>query len=158
MLKKLHPLKFINDCWTFMEIKQWMWAQWSGWCVTAMFWAVLHSSQLMKWTPWTAHSRKSKDYDQGTFYELYVRCSELETMLVMLEYRNVCARWVPWMLTQEHKNHKRLSGPAGLSCHTYHIVRKLFLDDAAIATEKVGCFCWSIFFSLLTMICTLCQV
>jgi hypothetical protein len=23
----------------------------------------------------------------------------------MLEYRKVCATWVPWMLTQEHKDH-----------------------------------------------------
>ena len=35
--KKWHTLTCISICWTFMEIKQWMWAQWgSGWCVSAV--------------------------------------------------------------------------------------------------------------------------
>ena len=29
----------------------------------------------------------------------------LEPMLAMLEYRRVCAKWVPWMLIQEQKEH-----------------------------------------------------
>jgi hypothetical protein len=37
--------------------------------------------------------------------ELNVGFSVLETMLAMLEYRKVCDRWVPRMLTQEHKDH-----------------------------------------------------
>ena len=32
--KKLHPLIFTDTCWMFMEIKQWMSAQWSSW----VFW------------------------------------------------------------------------------------------------------------------------
>ena len=28
MWKKLHSLTFTDACWTFVEIKQWMWAQW----------------------------------------------------------------------------------------------------------------------------------
>ena len=28
MWKKWHPLTFTDACWTFMETKQWMWAQW----------------------------------------------------------------------------------------------------------------------------------
>ena len=37
MWKKWHPLTFINACWAFIEIKQWVWAQWgSGWCISAM--------------------------------------------------------------------------------------------------------------------------
>jgi len=29
-------LTFIDDCWLFKEIKQWMWAQWGGgWCISA---------------------------------------------------------------------------------------------------------------------------
>jgi len=37
MWKKWHPLTFIDACWTFMETKQWMWAQWgSRWCFSAM--------------------------------------------------------------------------------------------------------------------------
>jgi len=35
--KKWHTLTFIGACWTLMEIKQWMWAQWgSGWSVSAV--------------------------------------------------------------------------------------------------------------------------
>jgi len=44
--------------------------------------------------------------------ELYIGFSALETMMATLEYRKVCARWVPQMLTQEHKEHcASLSGP-----------------------------------------------
>ena len=33
--KKLHPLTFIDSCWTFMEIKQWV--EWgSGWCISTV--------------------------------------------------------------------------------------------------------------------------
>jgi len=37
--------------------------------------------------------------------ELNISCNALETMVAMLEYRKFCARWVPRMLTQEHKEH-----------------------------------------------------
>ena len=37
MRKKWHSLTFTNTCWTFMETKQWMWAQWwGGWCISAV--------------------------------------------------------------------------------------------------------------------------
>jgi len=33
--KKWHPLTFTDACETFVETKQWVWAQWgSGWCVS----------------------------------------------------------------------------------------------------------------------------
>ena len=35
--------------------------------------------------------------------ELNIGCNALETLVTTLEYRKVCARWVPRMLTQEHK-------------------------------------------------------
>jgi len=38
--------------------------------------------------------------------ELNIGCNALETMVATLEYRKVCARWVPQMLTQEHKEHR----------------------------------------------------
>jgi hypothetical protein len=38
--------------------------------------------------------------------ELNVGFNALETMLATLEYREVCARWVPWKLTQERKDHR----------------------------------------------------
>ena len=37
--------------------------------------------------------------------ELNISFNVLEMMMAMLEYRKVCARWVPQMLTQEHKEH-----------------------------------------------------
>jgi len=38
--------------------------------------------------------------------ELNIGCNALETMVAKLEYCNVCARWVPRMLTQEHKEQR----------------------------------------------------
>jgi hypothetical protein len=37
--------------------------------------------------------------------ELNIGFSALGMMLATLEYHKVCARWVMWMLTQEHKDH-----------------------------------------------------
>jgi len=35
--KKMHPFTLISTCWTFVETKQWMWAQWgSGWSIPAV--------------------------------------------------------------------------------------------------------------------------
>ena len=35
--KSLFPLTFVEACWTFIEIKHWMWAQWGdGWCISAV--------------------------------------------------------------------------------------------------------------------------
>ena len=38
--------------------------------------------------------------------ELNIGFSALETMVATLEYRKVCARWVPRMLIQGHKEHR----------------------------------------------------
>jgi len=38
--------------------------------------------------------------------ELNIDFSALETMVATLEYRKVCARWVPRMLKQEHKEQR----------------------------------------------------
>jgi len=40
------------------------------------------------------------------FTELNIGCNALEAMVATLEYRKVCARWVPRMLTQEHEEHR----------------------------------------------------
>lgn len=48
--------------------------------------------------------------------EEHVRFTALETMLALLEYRKVCARWVPQMLTQEHK-YRRMQVYHGLLYH-----------------------------------------
>jgi len=39
---------------------------------------------------------------QGNCTDLNTGFSVLETMVTMLEYHKVCARWIPQMLTQEH--------------------------------------------------------
>ena len=45
MWKKWHPLTFIDACWTFVETKQWMWAQWGGgWCVSTVATAMWKTS------------------------------------------------------------------------------------------------------------------
>ena len=50
--KRLHPLIFINACWTFMETKQWMVTQWGdGWCIPAMVmetWKTSHISNSQR--------------------------------------------------------------------------------------------------------------
>jgi len=38
--------------------------------------------------------------------ELNIGFFALETIVATLEYRKVCTRWVPQMLTQEHKEHR----------------------------------------------------
>jgi len=38
--------------------------------------------------------------------ELNIGFSALETMVATLEYRKVCARWVPRIITQEHKERR----------------------------------------------------
>jgi len=38
--------------------------------------------------------------------ELNISCNALEAMVATLEYCKNCARWVPRMLTQEHKEHR----------------------------------------------------
>jgi len=38
--------------------------------------------------------------------ELNIGCNALETVVATLEYRKVCARSVPFMFTQEHKEHR----------------------------------------------------
>jgi hypothetical protein len=70
------------------------------------------------------------------YMELNVRFSALGTMLAMLEYHIVFAMWVPWMLTQECKDHLNasLSGPVGLPYHSHHIVRKRFPCNDAVIT------------------------
>ena len=48
MRKRLHPLTFINVCWTFMETIQWMLAQWcGGWHVSAVATATWKTSHVL---------------------------------------------------------------------------------------------------------------
>jgi len=36
-VEKMQQLSFTDVCWTFLEDKEWMWAQWgSGWCISAV--------------------------------------------------------------------------------------------------------------------------
>ena len=44
--KKWHSLSFINACWTFMETKKWMWAQWDR---AFQLWQQQHERQATFW-------------------------------------------------------------------------------------------------------------
>ena len=49
MQKKLHSLTFFDAWWTFMETKQWVWAQWGGeWCISTV--ATVTWNTLKVWT------------------------------------------------------------------------------------------------------------
>ena len=48
MLKKWHPLAFIDACWMSMETKQWVWAQWGGgWCISTVVTAMWKTSRVL---------------------------------------------------------------------------------------------------------------
>ena len=46
MQKKWHPLTFVDICWMFIETKQWIWAQWGGWCISAVVTAMGKTSHI----------------------------------------------------------------------------------------------------------------
>jgi histone-lysine N-methyltransferase SETMAR len=90
-----------------------MWAQLGNW--------VVHFSsgdRPRSWRPCTIVSpwnEERLDQDicvnrwittRGLCTELSVSFNALETMLATLQYRKVCARWVPRMLTQVHKDQR----------------------------------------------------
>jgi len=56
--RRWHPLTYIDTCWTFMEIIQWMWAWWGdGWCMSAVATAMWKMNHVLGWsctavTPW----------------------------------------------------------------------------------------------------------
>ena len=106
MLKKLHPMTVIEACWTFTETKQWMSARFSSGDSDV-------KDKPRSGRPRTAVTPRNEErLDQliGANWRITIRelCSEpnMETMVATLEYREVCARWVPRMLTQEHKEHR----------------------------------------------------
>jgi len=66
--------------------------------------------------------------------ELNIGCSALETMVATLEYRKVCARWVPRMLTQEHKE-LRMQNCQDL-LNQYEAEGDSFLDRIITGDEK----------------------
>ena len=78
MWKKKHPLTLIDICWTFMETKQWVWAQWGGgWCFSAAVTAMWNTSPVpdshalshcCHSTKWRALKSAYLHYDQGTVY------------------------------------------------------------------------------------------
>jgi len=57
----------------------------------------------------------------------------LEAMVATLEYRKVCARWVPRMLTQEHKEHRMQVGQDLLN--QYEAEGDSFLDRIVTGDE-----------------------
>jgi len=69
--------------------------------------------------------------------ELNTSFNALEMMVTMLEYSKVCARWVPQMLTQEHKEH-HLQVCQDLS-NQHEAEGESFLD-CIITGDKMWCY------------------
>lgn len=66
----------------------------------------MHICHTVKWiASRSAYPRKLSDYDQ-LCTELNIIFNVLETTLAVLKYRKVFARWGPWMLMQEQKEHR----------------------------------------------------
>ena len=77
--KKRCPLKFFDACWTFVETKQRMWAQWGRVVVTAT-WKTIHTPdshvQLSHHKMKSVSTSSSADYNQETVYgaEYQLQC------------------------------------------------------------------------------------
>ena len=74
MWKKWHPLTFINTCWTSMETKQWLWAQWDGgWCFEAVATATMgadfykHGKQALVYACWRCIANGSDYIEKWNF-------------------------------------------------------------------------------------------
>jgi hypothetical protein len=83
-----------------------------------MFRAALLAQLKANDQPRSAHPLKLADYARELCTELNVGFSELETILITLEYHKVCAGWVPKMLTQGHKDHRMQVCQDLLDCPT----------------------------------------
>jgi len=111
MWKKLHPLTSIDTSWTFLETKNCMQAQW-GWCVSAVVTVTWKTRLIPRW-PCTADTTQTEDhFIQFIHVDWWITIREQHTergicfnssnmMMAMLKYHQVCARWVPLMLTVE---------------------------------------------------------
>ena len=96
-------MTFINACWMFTETKQWMLAQWGGgWRFSAVATATWKTSHVLYGHAQLSHNEINT---RELCTELNIGFNALETMVAMLEYRKVCARWVPRMLIQAHKEY-----------------------------------------------------
>jgi len=71
----------------------------------AMFQMVMNSYHTTKWRePITANPHESADYEWGNVYRAeHQSFNALETMVDMLEYRQVCTRSILWKLEQGQK-------------------------------------------------------
>ena len=99
--KKLHPLT--DTCGMFMEIKEWMWAQWGvssvfqhwwQWCERqATIWMAVCNSCTMKWrTSWSVHPHILVVYDQGAEYQLQCIGNNGDSVGILQSLHQVCPR------------------------------------------------------------------
>ena len=100
--------------WCLLNVcgEQWMWAQWGGWCISAVVTAVWKTSHILD----GQHSCQSMTLRLSQSVHLWVATREfhtelnisfnaLETVVEMLEYYRVYTMLIPWVLTQEQKEH-----------------------------------------------------
>ena len=97
----------------FWRPKQWMWVQWGGeWCISAVAKAMWKSSHILNsHAQLSCHRMKCISVSSSTLIsplrpgncvkKLSNCFNMLEAMVATLEYRKVCTKRVPWMLTQE---------------------------------------------------------
>ena len=107
--KKLHPLTFINTCWTLT--KQWMWAGWGGgYCFSAVATVMWKTSNVLHSHTHLSHYKMKSIYVQlihsnqqittmKLSTELSISFSALETVAT-LEYHSL-NKMATWILTQK---------------------------------------------------------
>ena len=108
--KKLYPLTFINTYWRFMEIKQWIWAQWcGGWCLSAVgvvMWKTNHvlndhaqlSLRKIKRVSISSATQIEWIMIRELSTEPNIGFSALKMMVVTLEYHKHYTMWIPRIL------------------------------------------------------------
>jgi len=114
--KKWHPLTFIDTFWMLTETKQWMQAQWGGgWCVSVVVTATW-KNPCSRWPCATVTPLKEEHLDQLHHINQWIMTRELcmvlgisfsalKVMVAVLEGLINCAKWIPWMRTEEQKEY-----------------------------------------------------
>jgi len=92
MRKKLHPMTFIDACWTFTETKQWMLAQWGGgWRVSAVATATWKTSHVPD-----GHAQLSHDEMKSVSISSSARIGRLRLGNCVRSWILAAMRWKRW--------------------------------------------------------------
>jgi len=92
MQKKLHPMTFIDACWTFMETKQCMLAQWGGgWRVSAVATAMWKTSHVLD-----GHAQLSHHETKSVSISSSAQISGLWLGNCVRSWISAAMRWKRW--------------------------------------------------------------